>query len=591
MAITGHKVEAYGANPAQDLTYSLRYKVVDIGDLIASHTDTLAVNPKYPGELQPRIRERAASRLQIDTMAENLNAKVLLRDTGFLDTGPMIVGADNVVESGNGRVLALRKALGDHPEKYRLYRTMLVNQAADYGLDEDAIKHLTYPVLVRERLTPVDRVKFAAEANTSNVLAMSPFEQAMQDAKRLSVRAVQNINVGDDESIDQALRRKANADVVARFYESIPANERASIVDNKGEITPAGLSRLKLAIFTKTYTGEAGQRLARIFSESTDPNIKNVEHALFQSLPDMAKAESLIASGDRDKSLSVAPDIAEVVDAYASLKAKGMTVDNYLHQSSMLGERLNPGQRQLLEHIGDIGRSQKKVREFTRDIATQVENAPPPGQTGMFGEEYAITKEGIINASINKQRAESGKPPITYAVSTRSQRLEKPDTGGDGAIETVQSGPVAVRQVQEPEAIKQDVVAAVKDEKPTPTIASVLHRPQTRKQKAITANEPTQTAPEVSRAVLETRQEHRSPQSLALDNARQHHIVIPPWSKQARQWLKDQGSMDIEGIDTKHTISERTADLNNKKRGASISGGGKGTFPLGGRRRGGRLLT
>jgi hypothetical protein len=441
-ALIGHTTEAFGADPSDvDRTYQFRYKVVALDDLIPSHTDSLSVNPRYPGDLQPRIRERAASRLQINTMAENLNPKVLLRDTGFLDTGPMIVGPDDVVESGNGRVLALRRAAQDYPAKYRLYRSMLINQATTYGLSEDDIEAVNTPVLVRERITKVDRAKFAAEANASNVLAMSPFEQAVQDAGRLSSGTIQSIEVGDDESIDQALRRKANAPIVAKFYDSIPANERASIVDSKGEITASGLNRLKLAIFTKTYQGDAGQRLARTFSESVDPNIKNIEAAMFQSLPDMAKAEALITTGARDKELSVAPDLAKVVETYSTLKQTGTRIDDYLKQREMFEQRLDATQRAMLEHLDSIARSPKKVREFTRDVATAVITAPPKEQGGgMFGNAYEITKEKIVNASINKQRTEAGKEPIEIASRASSQELAKPDAGRTGGAGPVPEG-------------------------------------------------------------------------------------------------------------------------------------------------------
>src|SRR4030043_1482980 len=90
--LIGNSTEAYGANPSDlDKIYKFRYKIVDIDSLIPSHTDTLTPNPDYPQELQPRLRDRAASKNQIDGMAQNLNPRVLLTDTGFLDTGPMIV--------------------------------------------------------------------------------------------------------------------------------------------------------------------------------------------------------------------------------------------------------------------------------------------------------------------------------------------------------------------------------------------------------------------------------------------------------------------------------------------------------------------
>lgn len=680
--LTGHSSEAYGADPSDaDKTYQFKYRVVDLNDLTPSHTDALAVNPNYPAELQPRIRSRAASRLQIENMAANLNPKVLLRDTGFLDTGPMIVGSDNVVESGNGRVLALRKAAQDYPAKYRLYRQMLINQADTYGFKDDEIEAMKTPVLVRERVTPVNRVKFAAEANTSNVLAMSPFEQAVQDAGRLSDSAIQSIEVGEDETIDQALRRKANAPIVAKFYDSIPANERASIVDAKGDITPTGMQRLKLALFTKTYQGDAGQRLARTFSESADPNVKNMEAAMFQSLPEMAKAESLIATGAREKELSIAPDMAEVIDTYSALKRTGTRVDDYLAQNEMFEQRLNPTQRAMLAHLDSESRSPKKIREFINDAAGQIVSAPGKGQGGMFGSEYEITKEKIINASINKQRKESGKEPLTATRAAGGEGLAQPHASGSGSAQTVGSGHVTAGTVQpgreETPALApgtsmqsglagfgheenqtqmfgefsgktahKDTLVDVEHEKakaaakPLPGQTSMSDADLITVDNAIAAGAPiperilkdhpklrdievldtsimdtpkpnvrkrvrnvskksksTETAktstpvevPTVSLSTIIHHQNERKPLSRALDNAQQHRVVVPTSSPRVLRWLKDHGSMDVQGIDTKNAIpvSELKARLQREKdariserQTGRLSPGGRGVFPL-----------
>jgi hypothetical protein len=169
-------------------------------------------------------------------------------------------------------VLALRKALAEFPEKYRLYKVMLENCAADYGIAPEDVAGIDNPVLVRERLTPVDRVKFAAEANTTKTLSMSPFEQALQDASKISDQVINTMQVNEDQTIDQALRARINNHVIDHFISTIPDNERASIADSKGNISAPGMQRLKLALFAKTYTGESGQRLTRIFSESIDPH-------------------------------------------------------------------------------------------------------------------------------------------------------------------------------------------------------------------------------------------------------------------------------------------------------------------------------
>lgn len=438
--VFGDRTEAYGADPSDATkTYEFRYKVVELGDLIASHTDTLEPTPDYPRELQPRLRDRAASRVQIDRMAANLNPRVLLHDSGFLDTGPMIVGKDNVVESGNGRVLSLRKAAQEKSRKYAAYVEMLTGNASRYGLKAEDIGRMERPVLVRERITPVDRVAFAAEANVGAAMGMSPFEQSLQDAGRLSDNIVKTLEVGEDQSIDQALRARANSHIVSHFVSTVPANERATIADARGDVNQAGLQRLRLAIFAKTYEGEAGQRLVRTFSESVDPIIKNVEQAMFQSLPDMAKAESLIATGVREENLSLAQDLADVIDRFAVLKQTGMSTEHYLAQGAMFGGELNPMQRQMLSHLDSISRSPKKIRLFLRGVADKIIDAPPKGQVAMPGLSYVgLSKEEVVNAIINRQRAEAELPAIPVAATTsKGAELGESDRGRTAELSRV----------------------------------------------------------------------------------------------------------------------------------------------------------
>ena len=417
--LTGEESEAFGPDPSSDKTYHFRYKLMDLDDLVTSHNPDLTLNPRYPKELQPRIRDRAASRAQIEGMAQHLNPRVLLHDSGFIDTGPMIIGPDNVVESGNGRTLALRFAAREQPENYARYKKMLQVLAGKYGFSESQVEGMKQPVLVRERLGDTDRAKFAREANTGTVMGMSPYEQALQDSKRLSPDIVSQIKIGEDQSIDQALRAGANDFVIQHFVSEVSPNERATIADDKGKINSQGLQRLRLALFAKTYTGESGQKLTRVFGESADPYVKLIETAMFTSLPDMAKAEGLIASGERPKELNVAPDLAEAVDTYASLKAQGLSVADYLKQSQMFEERLSPFQKQLLKHIDDIGHRSKQLRGFFRDIADDIIAMPAAGQGQLFGAK-PITKEEVVNGIINRERKELGKRKVGVASSVPS---------------------------------------------------------------------------------------------------------------------------------------------------------------------------
>lgn len=393
----GNETTAAGADP--NTSYAMRYRVVPLDDLIASNTDTLAANPEYANELQPRDRGRAASRTQIDKIAQTLNPDALLNDSGQLDRGPMIVGPDSMVESGNGRVLALRTARTSAPERFTAYVDQLKQMAPSLGIDATQLEGIKDPVLVRERTTPVDRASFAAEANASSVLGMSTGEQAAQDASRLSGASVGRIWVGSDMSLDQALQATANRPVQRDFITSMPENERATLVDAEGNLNKVGLERLKAAVFARTYPGEAGQRLTTAFFESLDPTVQTVKQAIYANLPSMARAVGMMQTGVRDVSLNAADDIAAAIDVFARLKQDGLRVDDYLAQTSMFDRELTPMQEQVLSFLGENGRSSKRVREFLDGYTSGVEKAPPPQQMGLF-DNVQPTKEGLIDNAI-----------------------------------------------------------------------------------------------------------------------------------------------------------------------------------------------
>jgi hypothetical protein len=401
VAPTGTTTARGISDPSQ--VYEFRYRVVPLDELVTSHTPRFTENPAYPQELQPRIRDRAASRLQVDQIAQRLEPDALLEDVGQLDRGPMIVGPDLIVESGNGRTMALRMARDERPQRFGAYEARLRELAPRYGIDPAEVAGMRDPVLVRERITPVDRARFAQEGNASAVLTMSPVETAARDAGRLPDQALANLAVGEAQSIDQALVSAANRPFVRAWMGTIPDNERAALITATQELNLQGRERLKQALFTKTYGGDAGGRLAATFFESIDPLIRNVEQGMFASLPAIARSEGLIRAGTRPAGLSIADDIAKAVNVLARLKQNGIPVADYVGQQAMFGRELDPTQTRILEHVNEIARSPRAVRQFFETYATAVDQAADVRQGGMFGA-APPTKEALLDQAVTASR-------------------------------------------------------------------------------------------------------------------------------------------------------------------------------------------
>lgn len=455
-----NRAVAIGADPSR--RYEFRYRVADLSDLIPSNLPTGAPNPRFPAELQPRARERAASQLQIDRIAQSLDPDVLLNDFGRLDAGPMIVGADNIVESGNGRVLALRRAAEQHPERYQAYIETLRRDLADYGLTARDVEGVQRPVLVRERVTPVDRVAFTAEANGAAGLGMSPVEQAVQSASKLSDEVVAGLTIGDADTIATALRRADNRDVVRQWLSGVPENERAALLDEKGEISPQAFDALASAMLVRTYGQGAG---TRAFIEAVDPDVRNVQVAIMGSLPDVARAEALIRSGQRDASLSLAGDVAAATEVLARLKRDRMSVGDYIRQAAMGDRELSPFQEQVLQFLDQNQRRPSAVRQALREYAGVVENAGDPNQTDMFGGAVAsISKDDAwrsATSGVHRERqarvaASQSRLAAENAARTPASDIV-PATGGPAGTLNVEGLPAVAGGVDRPPALTGDL--------------------------------------------------------------------------------------------------------------------------------------
>lgn len=138
------------------------FALVEAKSLITSHDASGAVNPSFPQELQPRDRSNTKSVESIKENAKNLQPEKL-GDTKFAGNGAPIVGDDLIVESGNGRVIAINTAYQNGSAEN--YKQWLTDNAQDFGFSSDQVQKYEQPVLVRVRVTEVDRIDFTVEAN------------------------------------------------------------------------------------------------------------------------------------------------------------------------------------------------------------------------------------------------------------------------------------------------------------------------------------------------------------------------------------------------------------------------------------------
>lgn len=373
---------------AAGLEDTVTYKIVDASELIVSNKETGAINPDYPQELQPRDRTRQASLEQVAKIAQSLDPELLGRNKMASDGAP-IVGSDMVVESGNGRVMAILQAFKNgKADKYIKY---MREHAAEFGLSEADFNGIKQPVLVRVRDGKIDRKTFVQQANISTVSSMSPAERAKQDAAKITVNML--------SKFDPNKEIRYNGEFIQDFASQIVEdNERGAFIDKNGQLSVQGLERVQNALLALAYQDD---NLLIRMRESLDNDIKNVTNAMLQAAPKVALLEQGVKTGEIKSELSIHKDITQAASALAQIRRDGMTVQDYLAQNSLFSDaNISNTAKALLQFFDDHKRSTKKITDLLIKYAELALNEGAANQQNMFGESQTRGKAHLLNDAI-----------------------------------------------------------------------------------------------------------------------------------------------------------------------------------------------
>ncbi|MCA6108089.1 hypothetical protein [Bradyrhizobium cenepequi] len=322
-----HSVAVPGMDPVH-----VQPRVVEASDLLTSADDG------YDASLQPRDRSRAASQQQVRDLARNLNPERLGR-SAEADRGAPIVGPDGMVESGNGRVQAIRQAYRENGESADAYRRWLAGQ----GVDTTGMRE---PVLIRDRTTPMSeqqRRAFTVGANQSATLAMSAPERALADASAITPESLAGIKNPAD------IASPENRDFHRSFAQRLPKTEQGAFVDKQGRLSAEGATRLRNAILAKAY-GDSPV-LSRI-AESTNDAIKSISNALTAAAPEMAALREGVAAGYVAPEMDITADLLDAVERTARLRARGGDLAEDLAQQDAFTQQ-SPLSQQLMKLFYD----------------------------------------------------------------------------------------------------------------------------------------------------------------------------------------------------------------------------------------------
>ncbi len=384
----------------------VRYELAELSSLIPSHTDDWLPNPAYPHAegVQPRDRGRAASIQQIEDIAAKLNPELLGRSADA-NSGAPIVGPDEVVESGNGRVLALRRVYGENaraPQR-EAYRAWLEAQGFDTA-------GMQAPVLIARRadaLSPDARRAFVQEATDSQGLKRSPTETARIDMQR--VGDALDLYRGGEVDLAQ------NADFVRSFMHGLPASERADMMTAAGTISPDGARRIRNALVARAYGDALGPLLERML-DANNEGMRAIGGALQDVAGRWAAMREAAARGEIADGMDITADLLGAVRSVLHARQKGIRVADMLAQGDLDAPPLTTTGHRMLEllHGGDpqLERAASQ-RSVARSLGGYVDEAMKsrPG-ADMFGEPPPTGPDILDAASRRPARLETADPAL-----------------------------------------------------------------------------------------------------------------------------------------------------------------------------------
>ena len=199
---------------------------------------------------------------------------------------------------------------------------------------------------------------------------------------------------------DGSISMAGSRDFLRAFMQSVPPGERGTLMQADGQLSQAGMQRVRNAVFAKAY-GDA--EILAALSESTNSNIKNILNGLMRAAPEVARLKDLIEAGARQP-MDFAPDLVRGVRELSALRERGMGLDAFLAQGDMLGDGLPPALNNLLVGLSENARSPKRIAEMVKRMVEAVDSLGDPRQAGLLDDVTTPTREDVAADAVERMR-------------------------------------------------------------------------------------------------------------------------------------------------------------------------------------------
>lgn len=429
-------------------------------DVVYEVVDAALLRPAA-GRFQPRDRGQVNSDAWVAATAADLDPAQLMPGPNAA-TGAPLVGPDLMIESGNGRVMAIERAYDLHPDRAAAYRAEIERVTG-----EPIPEGVERPVLVARRTTGLSdeaRERLTVAAQDSGVAQLTPIETARVGARQITPERLALLDPA------RPLADAANRGFVMKVAEALPKGVRNAIFAG-GELNDFGEDLLSGAIFARAWPD--GDILAMLMSRRAGRDMRGLLDALEEAAPAWAAMRAEIAAGTIDPAFDITGHVLEamrlIADARRTASAEGRPIAAVLRELLDQGDiegPLSPLTRALIGKFWPDGRvaPADRIAAFLKAYAAEAGQAGRAG--GMFdGASPAEVLRRIDGETFAGLPEDFGRP---RPVSTRGMAAELDpdpviDTAGlDGSPYLDGAAAPAVARIDD--AIAADLAQAADEE-------------------------------------------------------------------------------------------------------------------------------
>jgi len=311
------------------------------------------------------------------------------------------------------------------------------------------------------------------------------------------------------------------------------------------------------------------QRVVDLDTLKEAPVVDGVRFELWETPEGKGRVQAVDEdSGENVAGITIYPDYAsaEAVHQDVVQKAKRMAGSEIAQraQEQYAGWKGKPekvkGQKLIEKRLKEIGQAKDLAYDsaiYDKGVALRKLEAE---ESKLRSQLHPITEPEPVSVKESPTRAD-----LVDIEESRSEVAQTADVAQKHSIVVSPDSPEVEKWIEDPGTMDVQGIDTPPVKKPRKPRKPKAEAPvkRERKPRVVRKAKPKAEKPKgkrLLRSELMEIQEGRSTRSIGSDVARKHSTVVPVTSQKTRQWAKDQGSMDIQGIDTPGSKTPRITD-------------------------------